>query len=214
MTDYPGGVEPGGAGTSPSVAAQQEASRGSGMRSPRGLLGSLVLLLALPIAVLTQVLFGSGSADSDPRRARCGLRSRFVLRLRFRNAEVASVDRMRLRWRLCGHLLGASCEHADRKRVVLLLHQRSARILAGEDIAQPHHVLARWDVADRQPGQDEDPGLRCHGDSRVRGSVRVFRSSCPWHQPVSGDGRREAAVSPAVRLASLREREEAPRTGP
>jgi hypothetical protein len=32
------------------------------MRSPRGLLGSLLLLLALPIAVLTQVLLGSGSA--------------------------------------------------------------------------------------------------------------------------------------------------------
>jgi hypothetical protein len=32
------------------------------MRSQRGLLGSLVLLLALPIAVLTQVLLGSGSA--------------------------------------------------------------------------------------------------------------------------------------------------------
>jgi hypothetical protein len=32
------------------------------MRSPRGLLGSLVLLLALPVAVLTQVLLGSGSA--------------------------------------------------------------------------------------------------------------------------------------------------------
>jgi hypothetical protein len=31
------------------------------MRSPRGFLGSLVLLLALPIAVLTQVLVGSGS---------------------------------------------------------------------------------------------------------------------------------------------------------
>jgi hypothetical protein len=31
------------------------------MRSPRGLLGSIVLLLALPIAVLTQVLVGSGS---------------------------------------------------------------------------------------------------------------------------------------------------------
>jgi hypothetical protein len=31
------------------------------MRSPRGLLGAIVLLLALPIAVLTQVLFGSGS---------------------------------------------------------------------------------------------------------------------------------------------------------
>ena len=32
------------------------------MRSVRGLVGSLVLLLALPIAVLTQILFGSGSA--------------------------------------------------------------------------------------------------------------------------------------------------------
>jgi hypothetical protein len=32
------------------------------MRSLRGVLGSLVLLLALPIAVLTQVLFGGGSA--------------------------------------------------------------------------------------------------------------------------------------------------------
>jgi hypothetical protein len=62
MTDYPRSVEPGGAGTSPSVAAQQEAARYSGMRSPRGVLGSLLLLLALPIAVLTQVLVGSGSA--------------------------------------------------------------------------------------------------------------------------------------------------------
>jgi hypothetical protein len=62
MTDYPRGVGSGEAGTSPSVAAQQEASRRSGMRSPGGLLGSLVLLLALPIAVLTQVLLGSGSA--------------------------------------------------------------------------------------------------------------------------------------------------------
>ena len=61
MTDYSRGVEPGGAGTAPSVAAQQEASRGSGMRSPRGLVGSIVLLLALPIAVLTQILLGSGS---------------------------------------------------------------------------------------------------------------------------------------------------------
>ena len=62
MTDYPRGAASGDAGTSPRVAAQREASRGSGMRSPPGLLGSLVLLLALPIAVLTQVLFGSGSA--------------------------------------------------------------------------------------------------------------------------------------------------------
>jgi hypothetical protein len=34
------------------------------MRSPRGLLGAVVLLLALPIAVLVQVLFGSGSATT------------------------------------------------------------------------------------------------------------------------------------------------------
>jgi hypothetical protein len=61
MTDYSRSVEPGGAGTSPSVATQRETSRGSGMRSPRGFLGSLVLLLALPIAVLAQVMFGGGS---------------------------------------------------------------------------------------------------------------------------------------------------------
>jgi hypothetical protein len=35
---------------------------GSGMRSPRGFLGSIVLVLALPVAVLTQVLLGSGSS--------------------------------------------------------------------------------------------------------------------------------------------------------
>lgn len=34
------------------------------MRSPRGPLGAIVLLLALPIAVLTQVLFGSGSGTT------------------------------------------------------------------------------------------------------------------------------------------------------
>jgi hypothetical protein len=32
------------------------------MRSPRGFLGSIVLLLALPVAVLAQVLLGSGSS--------------------------------------------------------------------------------------------------------------------------------------------------------
>ncbi len=61
MTEYPRSDEPGAVGTTPSVAAQQETLRGSGMRSLRGFLGSIVPLLALPIAVLTQVLFGSGS---------------------------------------------------------------------------------------------------------------------------------------------------------
>ena len=62
MAEYSRSTESGGAGTSPSVLTKRETSRGSGMRSPRGVLGSLVLLLALPIAVLTQVLVGSGSA--------------------------------------------------------------------------------------------------------------------------------------------------------
>ena len=62
MAEYFRSAHSGGAGTSPSVAARRETSSGSGMRSPRGLLGSIVLLLALPIAVLTQVLLGGGSA--------------------------------------------------------------------------------------------------------------------------------------------------------
>ena len=61
MTDYPRSAEPGGAGKSSSIAARSETLNASRMRSPRGLLGSVVLLLALPIAVLTQALFGGGS---------------------------------------------------------------------------------------------------------------------------------------------------------
>jgi hypothetical protein len=62
MTEYPRSVEAGGVGTMPSVATQQETLGGSGMRSPRGFLGSIVLVLALPVAVLTQLLLGSGSS--------------------------------------------------------------------------------------------------------------------------------------------------------
>ncbi len=62
MTEYPRSVDQKGVGTTPSVAAQQETSGGSGMRSPRGFFGSIVLVLALPVAVLTQVLLGSGSS--------------------------------------------------------------------------------------------------------------------------------------------------------
>ena len=61
MSEYPRSVEPGGAGTSPKGGAQHEKFGRSGMRSPRGSLGAIVLLLALPIAVLTQVVLGSGS---------------------------------------------------------------------------------------------------------------------------------------------------------
>ena len=62
MTEHRRSVEAGGVGTTPSVAARQETSGASVMRSPRGFLGSIVLVLSLPVAVLTQVLLGSGSS--------------------------------------------------------------------------------------------------------------------------------------------------------
>ena len=46
----------------PGIAARQEASEGSGMRSPQGFLASVVLVLALPVAILIQVLLGSGAS--------------------------------------------------------------------------------------------------------------------------------------------------------
>jgi hypothetical protein len=61
MTEHPRSVEAGGVGPTPNIAARQETLGGSGKRSPLGFLGSGVLLLALPVAVLTQVLLGSGS---------------------------------------------------------------------------------------------------------------------------------------------------------
>jgi len=61
MTEHPGSVEGERLGTTPNVAAQPETSGSSSMRSPRGFAGSVVLLLALPIAVLVQLLLGSGS---------------------------------------------------------------------------------------------------------------------------------------------------------
>ncbi len=62
MTERPRSVEVGGVRKTPSVAARQETSGASVMRSPRGFLGSIVLVLSLPVAVLTQVLLGSGSS--------------------------------------------------------------------------------------------------------------------------------------------------------
>ena len=50
MTERPQSVEPGGMGMSPEVAARSETLGGSSMRSPRGFLGAIVLLLALSIA--------------------------------------------------------------------------------------------------------------------------------------------------------------------
>jgi hypothetical protein len=61
MMENPPSAGPGGVETPLSAAASPQMLGGSGMRSPRGFLGSVVLLLALPVAVLTQALFGGGS---------------------------------------------------------------------------------------------------------------------------------------------------------
>jgi hypothetical protein len=62
MTEYPRSGESEGVGTMPRVAARREASGGSGMRSPRGFQASVVLVLALPVAILVQALIGSGAS--------------------------------------------------------------------------------------------------------------------------------------------------------
>jgi hypothetical protein len=62
MTEYPRNGESGGVGTMPGIATRQEASEGSGMRSPRGFLASVVLVLALPVAILIQALLGRGAS--------------------------------------------------------------------------------------------------------------------------------------------------------
>lgn len=61
MTEYPPGVDPGRERISAGAAARREASGSSNRRSQRGLWGAIVLLLALPLAVMTQVVIGSGS---------------------------------------------------------------------------------------------------------------------------------------------------------
>ncbi len=62
MAEYPRRGEPGGVGTMPGIATRGEVLGGSGLRSPRSCLGPLVLVLALPVAILIQVLLGSGAS--------------------------------------------------------------------------------------------------------------------------------------------------------
>ena len=64
MTEHPRSVEPPGLQKTSNVVGQRETLGSLSMRSPRGFLGSIVLVLALPIAVLAQVLLGSGSSLS------------------------------------------------------------------------------------------------------------------------------------------------------
>jgi hypothetical protein len=63
MTEHPRSGGQGELGTMPGVAARQGVLVGdSGMRSPRGFLGSVVLVMALPVAILIQALLGSGAS--------------------------------------------------------------------------------------------------------------------------------------------------------
>ncbi len=63
MAEYARSGEPGGVGTMPGVAARKQVFVGeSGMRSSRGFLGSVVLVMALPVAILIQALVGSGAS--------------------------------------------------------------------------------------------------------------------------------------------------------
>jgi hypothetical protein len=62
MTEHPRSVQPAGLETTPNVAGQRETVGRLSMRSPRGFVGSIVLVSALPVAVLIQVLLGSGSS--------------------------------------------------------------------------------------------------------------------------------------------------------
>ena len=64
MTEHPRSVEPPGLQKTSNVVGQRETLGSLSMRSPRGFVGSIVLVLALPIAVLAQVILGSGSSLS------------------------------------------------------------------------------------------------------------------------------------------------------
>jgi hypothetical protein len=129
MTDYPRSVEPGGAGTSPSVAARQETLGGSGMRSPRGFLGSLALLLALPIAVLTQVLFGGGS----------GIAIHLALAVGCVLVAFSAFDFGTPRW-----LAWIACVSAGAFAVIFLLQAASTLIGNGSFSYFTNEVLGFW----------------------------------------------------------------------
>ena len=63
MTEHPRSGGQGEFGTMPGVPARRRVLvGGSGMRSPRGFLASVVLVMALPVAILIQALLGSGAS--------------------------------------------------------------------------------------------------------------------------------------------------------
>ena len=190
MTEYPRRAEQEVVGTSPGVAARQGRFAGSEMRSPRAFLGSIAILLALPLAVLTQVVFGGGS----------GIAIHFALAVGSVLVGLSAFDFETPRWLAWMGCVSAIAfaaifllqnASACGERFVLPLHQRSAGIVGRDGVAHPPHDLARCGGTDRQPGHGEDPGFRGNGAGLVRGSVRRSQPTFSRHESVSGDPGRE-----------------------
>jgi hypothetical protein len=129
MTEYPPSVEPGGIETPPSVAARSHRSGGSGMRSPQGFLGSIVLLLALPLAVLTQALFGSGS----------GIAIHFALAVGCVLVSLSAFDFKTPRW-----MAWTGCVSANAFAAIFLVQNASALIGNASFSHFANQVLGFW----------------------------------------------------------------------
>ena len=99
------------------------------MRSPRGFLGSIVLLLALPIAVLTQVLFGGGS----------GIAVHFALAAGSLLVALSAVDFGTPRW-----LAWVGCVSASAFAAIFLVQNASA-LVGNESFSYfTDQVLGLW----------------------------------------------------------------------
>ena len=115
MTEHPQSVQPAGLETTSNIAGQRETLGSLGTRSPRGFVGSIVLVSALPIAVLTQVLLGGGSSLTMHLALTVGctiakhLRAVFGQKA-FHRVERGVADENRVMFR-------AACEYADGGRV-------------------------------------------------------------------------------------------------
>ena len=129
MTEYPRRAEQGVVGTSPGVAARQGRFAGSEMRSPRAFLGSIAILLALPLAVLTQVVFGGGS----------GIAIHFALAVGSVLVGLSAFDFETPRW-----LAWMGCVSAIAFAAIFLLQNASA--LVGNDSFShfTNEVLGLW----------------------------------------------------------------------
>jgi hypothetical protein len=99
------------------------------MRSPRGFLGSTVLLLALPLAVLTQALFGSGS----------GIAIHFALAVGCVLVSLSAFDFETPRW-----MAWTGCVSANAFAAIFLVQNASALIGNASFSHFANQVLGFW----------------------------------------------------------------------